>query len=114
MTISFRSQPGEAALELGVERRQTGHKGLRWPLEGIADASPMLGVAERIEPDMRISGDKVKPLEEIELLAVRSVHGLLEAGLEAGAEIERDVGRADALHVSRPRARRREAPRRAG
>ena len=93
--------PGEAALEVGVEHPQPGHKGLRWSLERIADASRLLGVAERIEPDMRISGDQVQPLEEIELLAVRTVHGSLEAGLEAGAEIEHDVGRADPLHVSR-------------
>ena len=93
--------PGEAALEVRVEHRQAGHKGLRWSLERIADASRLFGVAERIEPDMRISGDQVQPFKEIELLAVRTVHGPLEAGLKAGAEIEHDVGLADPLHVSR-------------
>ena len=96
--------PGETALEVRVEHHQPGDKGLRRTLERIADASRLLGVAERIEPDMRIdaivSGDQVQPLKEIELLAVCAVHSSFEVGLEAGAEIEDYRGRTDPLDVA--------------
>ena len=95
----------EAAPEVAVERRQPGRKGPR--LLGLpsacADPRTMRGVAERVEPDVRIASraDQRQPVEEVERPAVRAVDGSLERRLEAAAEVEDEVGGADALDVAR-------------
>jgi hypothetical protein len=96
----------EPRLELGIEPAQAPPERarLRGASEDLADPRRHRLVPERIEPDVRVIPGR-HALQKVDLPPARACGSLLEGRLETGAEVEDEVGRADALDVAHRKLR---------